>query len=186
MDDQSHDAVSKGVYAEQTVNSWIVTHPKRIWASARHNHENLPPPEFYGMCGREGVMERTGALQDVLIEGGALLVMRGHHEEKPGENQLCFGVMVAEDYPQDLLDGYELYHLPETQYVVFNCPTYANEAHGSVIQSIWNKQREYKPEDYGLEWSYDAPIIEADDQKNFGYTMWFPVKNRIDGVKYDI
>lgn len=173
--EQSHEAALNGVYAKQEVNSWVVTHPKRIWASARHNHENLPANEFYGMCGREGVMDKTGALHEVIIEGGAILVMEGHHEEKPGKNQLCFGVMVAEDYPRGLLEGYKLYHLPEMQYVVFNCPPYARETHGSVIQSIWNAQREYEPEKYGFEWCYEAPIIEA-DSNDFGYTMWFPIK----------
>lgn len=61
-------------------------------------------------------------------------------------------------------------------YVVFNCQPYAKEAHGSVIKSIWNVQRDYNLEGHSLEWNYsEAPIIESDSSE-FGYTMWFPAK----------
>jgi len=176
LHEESHRAAEKGLWTQQNVQIWIIHQPARIWASARHNHENLPANEFYGLCGREGVMNKTGALQDTLIEGGAILTMAGHHEEKPGENQLCFGVLVADDYPVSLLEGYEIYHIPEIMYVVFNVPPYAKEAHGSAIKSIWDTQRVFDTKARGLEWNYgNGPIIEA-DSRDFGYTMWFPAR----------
>lgn len=168
----SHDALARGLYSKQKVNSWVITKPTRLWASARRNHENLAPNDFYRLCGREGVMKKTGMLQDVLIEGGAILTM------ERGVNQLCFGVELAEDYPRELLEEFEVFVIPETKYVVFNCPPYPGEAHGSVIESIWNAQRGYKPEEHGLEWNYgEAPIIESDSNE-FGYTIWFPAKDK--------
>jgi len=182
LHEESHRAIEKGLWTQQNVQHWIVNHPPRIWASARHNYENLSANQFYSMCGREGVMNRTGELNDVLIEGGAILTMAGHHEERPGENQLCFGVLVADDYPGSLLEGYTIYHIPETIYVVFNVPPYNKEAHGGAIKSIWDTQKAFDIKAHNLDWNYgDAPIMEA-DSRNFGYTMWFPAR-LVNGIK---
>lgn len=171
LHEESHNAIKKGLWEQQNVQTWIINQPARIWASARRNHENLAAYEFYMLCGREGVMQKTGALEDVLIEGGAILTM------EHGVNQLCFGVEVAEDYPISLLDDYEIFYIPQTMYVVFNVPPYNREAHGSVIESIWAAQKIFDLQGNALEWNYDkAPIIEA-DSRDFGYTMWFPVKS---------
>lgn len=166
----SHDTAAKGLCAKQNVDSWVVNKPARIWAIARRNHENLEPNDFYGLCARDGVMDKTGVLPDVLIEGGAILTM------EHGKNQLCFGVELSINYPVEMLNGFEILNIPEMIYVVFNCPPYAKEAHGSIIKSIWNAQREYNLEGHRLEWNYgEAPIIESDSAE-FGYTMWFPAK----------
>ena len=171
LHEESHHATEKGLWKQQNVQTWITHQPARIWASARRNHENLSPHEFYGICGREGVMQKTGSLQDVLIEGGAILTM------EYGLNQLCFGVEVAEDYPISLLDDFEIFHIPQTMYVVFNVPPYNKEVHGSAIESIWAAQKAFDLKGNTLEWNYgEAPIIEADSQ-DFGYTMWFPAKS---------
>ena len=170
LHEESHNAVEKGLWIKQNVQSWIINQPARIWASARRNHEDLSLNEFYGLCGREGVMNKTGALPDILIEGGAILTM------ERGNNQLCFGVEVADDYPVSLLAGFEIFHIPPTEYVVFNVPPYDKEAHGSAVESIWSAQKSYDLTEHSLEWNYgEAPIIEA-DSKDFGYTMWFPAK----------
>lgn len=170
LQQMSHEQADDGAYSAQNVDSWIVHKPERIWAVARRNRDNLSPNEFYMQCGREGVMDKTGSLPDVLIEGGAILTM------EQGCNQLSFGVEVEPDYPLNRLEGFEIFKIPEMIYVVFNCPPYAKENHASVIQSIWNAQKNYNLELHRMEWNFgEAPIIEADSDE-VGYTMWFPVK----------
>ncbi len=170
LQQMSHDAADNGIFSIQNVDSWMIHKPARIWAVARRNHENLPPNEFYKLCAMEGIMDKTGSLPDVLIEGGAILTME--HEN----NQLCFGVELETDYPVELLKEFEIFYIPELPYVVFNCPPYAKENHGSVIHSIWEAQKAYQPERHQLEWNYgEAPIIECDNDE-LGYTMWFPTK----------
>lgn len=170
----AHDALNKGVYKRENVESWIIVKPDRIWASARRNIENLPVSAFYDICGLEGLMNRTGMLPNVIFEGGAYL-------PKNQVNQLCFGVEVEADYPLDLLSEFEIIHIPQSKYVVFNCPKYPIENHGDVIHSTWSAQKDYDIKAQGLKWDYiNAPIFEQDNEET-GYTLLFPVTELVAG-----
>ena len=164
----AHDFLGANIYKRENVESWIITKPDRIWASARKNIEKLPPGKFYDLCGSEGVMDKTGKVPNIIMAGGAYL--SGFHL-----SQLCFGVEVEENYPLSLLSGFEIIHIPQSKYVVFNCPPYPIENHGDVVGSTWKEQKDYDIEAQGLQWAFDnAPIFE-DDNDETGYTLWFPV-----------
>lgn len=170
----AHNFLNAKIYKRENVESWIITKPDRIWASLRRNVENLHPSKFYDLCVGEGVMDKTGKLSNVITEGGAYF---------PGSDysQLCFGVEVEENYPLDLLNGFEIIHIPQSKYVVFNCPPYPIENHGDVVGSTWKEQMDYDIEAQGLQWAFDKTPIFEEDYEETGYTLWFPVTEKQGG-----
>ncbi len=187
----------KGIYTREKVESWIITKPRRIWASAKRNLENLPTGTFYETCEREGLMQKAAAVSGELMTGGAYLPTEFYNREKyqsylqakvDGDKsngwkwfrkwELSFGVEVEEDYPLDLLQGFEVFRIPESQYVVFHCSKYSVEKKDSIIESAWNAQKDYDTAANGLQWAFDTiPYFEAED-KETGYTLWFPVSEK--------
>jgi len=164
----SHDYLNLGVYKRENVESWIIIKPDRIWACARRNIENLSPNEFYQLCGREGVMEKTASVSNAVMEGGAYLPAKPH-------NLLCFGVELENNYPLDLLNKFEIILIPQSKYIVFNCPPYPIEKHGDVVGSTWNAQKDYDITAQGLKWAFDRfPFFETDSEET-GYSLLFPV-----------
>lgn len=187
----------KGIYTRENVESWIVTKPNRIWASVKRNVENLPVGEFYALCKREGLMQKASAVPGEIITGGAYLPTELYNREKfqlylqakagGGKSngwkwfrkwELSFGVEVEENYSLELLQGFEVFHISESQYVVFHCSNYSADKQDSIIESAWNAQKDYDVTANGLKWAYDTlPYFEAED-KETGYTLWFPVSER--------
>jgi AraC-like DNA-binding protein len=163
----AHDTLDKGLFRRGNVDTWIIVKPDRLWASARRNTEKLPAGAFYDVCVREGVMRKTGALPGVISIGGAYF-------PSDDNSGLCFGAEVAEDYPVELLDGFEIIRIPQSKYVVFNYPRYPTENHGDAIYSTWHAQKDYDNATQGLKWTFgEMPVFEDDDEET-GYTLFFP------------
>jgi len=169
----AHDFLTKNYYKHEKVDSWVITKPDRIWVSVRRNIENLHPAKFYDLCGMEGVMDKADQIPNYVMAGGAYL------PNFNDDSRVCFGVEVDENYPLELVSEFEIYHIPQCKYIVFNCPPYPIENHGDVIYSAWTAQKNYEIEANGLKWEMDkAPIYEDDDPEETGYTLWFPVSEK--------
>ena len=186
----------KGIYARLNIESWIITKPNRIWASARRNSNNLSIYDFYENCKHEGIMQKLLAVPNVIMEGGAYLPTEIHNNEKWQEYlqakiagnksngyrwfrkwELSYGIEVEEDYPLNVLvlHDLEVIRIPQSKYVVFNCKINSDSNQNDVINSVWNAQKDYNPASKGLKWRIDKiPYFETED-KETGYTLWFPV-----------
>ena len=184
----------KGIYSRLNIESWIVTKPNRIWAGVRRNSDNLSVHEFYENCKHEEVMQKVFSVPDVIIEGGAYLPTELYNEKKWQEYlqakidgnksngyrwfrkwELCFGIEVEENCPLDILHGFEIFKIPESKYIVFNCEINPDHNHDTVVNSAWNAQKDYDVASNGLKWAFDKiPYFESSD-KETGYTLWFPV-----------
>ena len=162
----AHSALSKGLYTCRNVDNWIVVKPDRLWVSARKNTKNLHPSKFYSLPG-DDLLERAFTLPNVISGGGAYFPSVDY-------GGLSFGVEVAADYPPDLLNGFEMVHVPQSKYIVFNYPKYPMENHGDAIYSTWNAQKNCDISEQGLKWAFDKMPIFEDDHEEMGYTLWFP------------
>ena len=186
----------KGIYPKLNIESWIITKPNRIWASARRNHNNLSVQEFYENCEHEGVMQKAMSIPDVIIEGGAYLPTELYNKEKwqkylqakiNGSKsngyrwfrkwELSFGIEVEENCPLDILYDFEVINIPQSKYIVFNCEINSCDNHDDVVKSAWNAQKDYDVTSNGLIWAFDKiPYFETFN-KETGYTLWFPVSD---------
>lgn len=166
----AHNTLDKGFFRQGNVYNWIIVKPDRIWASARRNTANLSAGEFYNVCIQEGIMSKTGALSDAISIGGAYFPSNDN-------GGLSFGAEVLEDYPIELLNGFEIFRIPQTKYVVFNYPRYPIENHGDAIYSTWRAQKDYDIEAQSLKWTFGKkPIFEVDDDET-GYTLYVPASD---------
>ena len=184
----------KGIYPRLNIESWIITKPDRIWASLRRNTNNLTAHEFYASCELEGVMRKAFSVPNAIIEGGAYLPTEIYNNEKwqkylqakiDGDKsngyrwfrkwELSFGIEVEENYPSGYLRDFEILKIPQSKYVVFNCRINSGYNHDDAIKSTWNEQKDYDVASIGLKWAFDRiPYFETED-KETGYTLWFPV-----------
>ena len=184
----------KGIFTRLNVESWIITKPNRIWASALRNSDNLNVHEFYKICERDGVMQKALSIPNVITEGGAYLPTEIYNNDKWQEYlqakidgnrsngyrwfrkwELSYGIEVEENYPLDVLQNFEIINIPQSKYVVFNCKKNPDGKHNDVVNSTWSTQKDYDVASHGLKWAFDKiPYFEADD-KETGYTLWFPV-----------
>jgi AraC-like DNA-binding protein len=188
----------KGIYKREHIESWIITKPNRIWASARRNSENLQVGKFYAACRRECITQKLETLPDAIMIGGAYLPTEMYNQEKyqsyvqakiDGDKsnawkwfrkwELSFGVELEENYSLDLLKDFEIFHIPASQYIVFHHSNYPAEKQDSIMESAWSAQKDYNVSDNNQTWAFDKiPYFEEDDQET-GYTLWFPISEKV-------
>jgi len=173
VEEVSHQAAEQGLYTSQDVNIWHVVKPARIWISTIINHENKSPHAFYDFCDKNGYMAKVDALQNVIFGGGAYLIMAFPDKAYAS---LSFGAEVECDYPIDISEEFQVFHVPESKYIVFNALSCPADQHGSLIASAWGAFHNYDIKTHGLEDNDSAPVYEIMDD-GFGYTLWRPVKD---------
>jgi len=187
----------KGIFLRLSVESWMITKPNRIWAGLRRNKNNLRVNKFYEICEQEELLQKVFLLPSmsyVIMEGGAYLPTEIFNKDKWQEYleakangnrsngyrwyrkwELSYGIEVEEDFPLDLLRDFEIINIPQCDYVVFNCKKNWGDKHDDVVKSAWSAQKDYDLASHGLKWAFEKiPYFEADD-KEMGYTLWFPV-----------
>lgn len=168
---EAHNAFDEGLRVRGNVENWIIVKPERIWVSARRNTGKLQPGKFYNLPGDE-LLKRVFTLPDIISGGGAYFPSDDY-------SGLSFGVEVAEDYPLELLKGFEIIRVPQSKYVVFNYPRYPIENHGDAIYSTWHAQKDYDITALGLKWNLKKMPIFEDDDNEVGYTLFFPVTENL-------
>ena len=170
----SHEAVGQDLYSKHNVKVLHVTKPARIWISSVINSEKMAPHSFYDYCEEKGYMRKASALKDVINFCGAYLTMA---YPEAGYGCLSWGAEAQADYNTDALKEFEVFNVPESEYVVFNAMMHPIEEHGSIIKSTWDMaQTHYNYAGHNLALNTDSAPIYEDVNADFGYTLWFSVK----------
>ena len=187
----------KGIFLQLDVESWIISKPNRIWASIKRNSNNIDIHKFYEECELERINIKTALLPrefDFIFEGGAYLPTEIHNKNKWQEYlqakadgnksngyrwfrkwELSYGFEVEESYPTDFLNGLEIFMIPQSKFVVFNCRKNQDSIHDDIVKSTWSAQKDYDPASQGLKWAFDRiPYFELNDEET-GFTLQFPV-----------
>jgi len=73
-------------------------------------------------------------------------------------------------------NGYDIFMIPESKYVVFNVPKHTIDEHGSAIWELVDEK--YKYSDYALAWNRKIAPMYEDDDSELGYSVWVPVKDK--------
>jgi len=200
IEEISHEAANKGLYIIQDVNVRHVVKPARIWISIETNKNNKPPFEFWRHCDMacKSVFDDVIPADLLIGYGAAYLTMI---ETKDVMKRMSWGLEVDGSYDIEGLkscdcgkfriverscdidslgkNGYDIFLIPESKYVVFNVPKHTIEKHGGAIRSVWELVDEkYNYSDYGLAWNHKVAPMYEDDNDELGYSVWVPVKDK--------
>ena len=177
VEEISHDAICQGFLKEQDIDIYHIVKPARIWISSVINKENIPPHAFFDYCEKMGYMQKVEALHNVISVGGAYLTMI---YPEGGHSCLSWGAEAEPDYDVSGLKDFNVFHIPESKYVVFSAPAFSTESpmdHGNTIQRTWDANVKYNYAEFGLEHNSDkAPVYECVDDI-FGYSVCVPVRD---------
>ena len=175
MEEISHEAADQGFYKVRDVDIWHIVKPARIWISSQINLEEKPPHMFFDYCEENGNMAKAQALPNTISVCGAYLTMV---YPEGGYKSLSWGAEVEPSYDIDKLKGFDVFHIPQSKYVVFSAPSFSPPNHGETIKSTWDIAHSYPYGDYNLVLNMDAAPIYEDVNDDFGYSVWFPVKDK--------
>jgi len=179
LEEVSHEAADQGFYKVRDVDVWHIVKPARIWVSSQINHDEKTPHDFYDACEENGSMAKANALLNTISVCGAYLTMAF---PAGGYKCLSWGAEVEPDYDINNLKRFEIFHIPESKYVVFSAPDFSPQNHGETIKSTWDIVHSYPYADYNLELNDNTAPIYEDVNDDFGYSVWFPVRDKIPTV----
>jgi AraC-like DNA-binding protein len=198
IEEVSHEAAAKGLYKMQDVDVWHVIKPARIWINIDSNVNNLPPHEFWNSCNMVMESEFDAIIPSEYLIGydAAYLTMiqtdqymrraswglavDGGYNLENLRVQNCPPFRIVEnnqscDINSLNKNGYDIFKIPESKYIVFSVPKGASEDHGSVIRSIWDATDNFNYAECGLVTNLEnAPIYEIPTE--YGETVWYPVR----------
>jgi len=175
MEEVSHEAANQGFYKVRDVDIWHIVKPARIWLSSQINYDEKPPHMFFDYCEENGNMAKAKVLPNTISVCGAYLTMA---YPEGGYKCLSWGAEVESDYNISGLKDFEVFHIPESKYVVFSAPDFSPSNHGETIKSTWDIAHLYPYVDYNLELNTDTAPIYEDVNDDFGYSVWFPVRDK--------
>lgn len=98
-------------------------------------------------------------------------------ELRPEETSMYVqGVEVPLSYEGPIPNGYALIELEPCDYLVFQGPTYLDEAFSLAIEALWSAISRYDPILLGYQWApHKAPKIQLEPQGYRGYIEMHPV-----------
>jgi len=175
MEEVSHEAADQGFYKVRDVDVYHIVKPARIWLSSQINFDEKTPHIFFDYCEENGTMAKAWALPNTISVCGAYLTMT---YPEGGYKCLSWGAEVEPDYSISELKGFDVFHIPESKYIVFSAPGFSPQNHGETIKSTWDIAHSYQYADYNLKLNTDTSPIYEDVNDDFGYSLWFPVRDK--------
>lgn len=94
----------------------------------------------------------------------------------PGTSQYVQGVEVAIDQDLDIPDGYDLIHLPKTEYLMFQGAPFVEDEFEAAIDAVWEAIADFDPSSLGYMWDIDNPRIQLEPIGSRGYVELVAIK----------
>ena len=89
--------------------------------------------------------------------------------KKPGTSTYVQGVEKEPDYMGAVPEGFDIIHLPEADYMMFQGQPFREEDYCEAIQSVQQAMDSYDPEVHGYEWDEENPRIQLEPRGERGY-----------------
>ena len=89
--------------------------------------------------------------------------------KKPGTSTYVQGVETEPDYMGAVPEGFDIIHLPEADYLMFQGQPFREEDYCEAIQSVQQAMDSYDPEVHGYEWDEENPRIQLEPRGERGY-----------------
>ena len=89
--------------------------------------------------------------------------------KKPNTSTYVQGVEVETDYTGIIPEGFDVIHLPEADYLMFQGQPFREEDYCQAIQAVQHAMDSYDPTVIGYRWDDDNPHIQLEPCGERGY-----------------
>ena len=89
--------------------------------------------------------------------------------KKPNTSTYVQGVEVATDYMGMIPEGFDIIHLPEAEYLMFQGPAFREEDYCEAIRTVQAAMDSYDPSVIGYCWDDENPRIQLEPRGQRGY-----------------
>lgn len=96
--------------------------------------------------------------------------------KKPGTSTYVQGVEVEPDYLGIVPEGFDVIHLPEAEYLLFQGQPFREEDYCEAIAAVQHAIEGYHPEGIGYQWDDENPRIQLEPRGQRGYMELRAVK----------
>lgn len=93
-----------------------------------------------------------------------------------GTSQYVQGVEAPADGPIVVPDGFDVIHLPEADYLMFQGEPFAEAEYATAIEGVWEAMKRYDPVRIGYAWDDAHPRIQLSPVGERGYIELRAVK----------
>ena len=94
----------------------------------------------------------------------------------PNSSTYVQGVEVETDYQGTIPEGFDVIHLPQTEYLMFQGQPFQEEDYCQAIQAVQQAIREFNPIPTGYTWDGENPRIQLEPRGERGYIELWPVR----------
>ncbi len=89
--------------------------------------------------------------------------------KKPNTSTYVQGVEVETDYLGAIPEGFDVIHLPEAEYLLFQGEPFQEEDYCEAIQAVRQAMEQFNPIPVGYAWDEEAPRIQLEPRGERGY-----------------
>ena len=89
--------------------------------------------------------------------------------KKPNTSTYVQGVEVETDYLGAIPEGFDVIHLPEAEYLLFQGQPFQEEDYCEAIQAVRQAMEQFNPIPMGYDWDEEAPRIQLEPRGERGY-----------------
>lgn len=89
--------------------------------------------------------------------------------KKPNTSTYVQGVEVETDYLGAIPEGFDVIHLPEAEYLLFQGQPFQEEDYCEAIQAVRQAMEQFNPIPMGYAWDEEAPRIQLEPRGERGY-----------------
>lgn len=125
--------------------------------------------EYFGYCEEVGC-DIWGLLTSMhSISGEPVCLWLPEQYREPETSQYVQGVEVAMDYSGIIPEGFDVIHLPEADYMMFQGEPFLEENYVRAIEEVQKSIKKYNPETIGYGWDRANPRIQLEPIGKRGY-----------------
>lgn len=162
----------KSIEEEANVFIQVIHKPKRNVIVKRGTNAK----EYFTYCEEVGC-DVWGLLTSMhSISGEPVCMWLPEKYRKPGTSEYVQGVEVALGTVEIIPDGFEMFELPEADYMVFQGEPFAEEEYCSAIEGVQEAIKRFRPETRGYRWDEENPRIQLEPVGSRGYIEMLAVK----------
>ena len=149
----------------QTVFLQVVRKPERLCIIKR----GIQAEDYFPYC-QEVSCDVWGILMSMRsLCGEPVCLWLPERYKKPGTSTYVQGVEAETDYAGLIPEGFDVIHLPEAEYLMFQGQPFREEDYCEAIQAVQHAMNLYDPAVIGYRWDDQNPRIQLEPRGKRGY-----------------
>lgn len=149
----------------QTVFVQVIRKPERLCIIKR----GIQAEDYFPYC-EEVSCDVWGILMSMRsLCGEPVCLWLPERYKEPGTSTYVQGVEVETDYAGIIPEGFDVIHLPEAEYLMFQGQPFREEDYCQAIQAVQHAMDSYDPTFIGYCWDNENPRIQLEPRGKRGY-----------------